>query len=303
MNHGTEITAATPTGAEYLASPRKAIALFGMSGVGKTRLAKFLRKNGSWFHYSVDYRIGTRYLGEEIVDLFKGEAMNSPLLRAMLLSDSVSLTSNIRFENLAPLSAFLGQPGDPALGGLEFEEYVRRQRLHREGEIRSMLDATSFMEKAERIYGYPHFLCDTSGSLVEVVDADDPSDPIMSALAHRMIFIYIRGEAEDEDELVRRFNDDPKPIYFEERYLRELWASFAAETGAAPEKVDPNAFGRYAFRRLIGRRAPRYQAIADRWGLTLAKNALAEVQDEAALNALVARALDERAARASAGHV
>ena len=286
--------AVLPTGAEFLARPRKAIALFGMSGVGKTRLANRLRKSGGWFHYSVDYRIGTRYLDEAIVDQFKREAMKSPLLREMLLSDSVRLESNIRFENLAPLSAYLGKPGDPARGGLCFDEYIRRQRQHREAEVMAMLDAPVFMEKAEAIYGYPHFLCDTSGSLVEVVDVEDPEDPIMTTLSQQMLFVFLRGEKKDEEELVRRFESDPKPIYYDEDFLRRLWDRFQEESPSGAGGVDPDAFARYSFRSLIGRRAPRYQTIADRWGVTLAKDAVEPVEDEAGLIALIAEALDAR---------
>ena len=86
---------------------------FGMSGLGKTHLAKLLRDGGDWFHYSVDYRIGTRYMGEYIADNFKREAMRVPLLRELLLTDSVYISSNITFDNLAPLSTYLGKPGDP----------------------------------------------------------------------------------------------------------------------------------------------------------------------------------------------
>ncbi|MEM9814255.1 MAG: ATPase, partial [Pseudomonadota bacterium] len=46
----------------YLDAPRKAVALVGMSGLGKTCTAAMLRESGDWFHYSVDYRIGTRYM-------------------------------------------------------------------------------------------------------------------------------------------------------------------------------------------------------------------------------------------------
>ncbi|MCC2111524.1 MAG: ATPase, partial [Hyphomicrobiales bacterium] len=49
---------------------RKAVTVFGMSGVGLTTVASLLQGEG-WFHYSVDYRIGTRYMGEHIVDNFK----------------------------------------------------------------------------------------------------------------------------------------------------------------------------------------------------------------------------------------
>ncbi|MEO1794230.1 MAG: ATPase, partial [Pseudomonadota bacterium] len=67
------------SGEEFLAAPRKAVTVFGMSGLGKTWLADRLRAD-SWFHYSADYRIGTRYMGEHIVDNFKREAMKVPLL-------------------------------------------------------------------------------------------------------------------------------------------------------------------------------------------------------------------------------
>ena len=50
------------TRSEFLAWPNKAVTLLGMSGVGKTTLANRLPKS-RWFHYSGDYRIGTKYLG------------------------------------------------------------------------------------------------------------------------------------------------------------------------------------------------------------------------------------------------
>ncbi len=100
---------------------QKRIALFGMSGLGKTYLAEMLRSTGDWFHYSVDYRIGTRYMGEHIVDNFKREAMRNAFLRDLLKSDSIYIASNITFENLAPLSTYLGKPGNPDKGGIPFE--------------------------------------------------------------------------------------------------------------------------------------------------------------------------------------
>ena len=107
----------------------KRLLLFGMSGLGKTTTARLLRESGRWFHYSVDYRIGTRYMGEHIADNFKRAAMQVPFLRELLLSDSVYIASNLTFENLAPLSTYLGKPGDPAKGGIPFEEYVRRPEV------------------------------------------------------------------------------------------------------------------------------------------------------------------------------
>ena len=86
----------------------KNILLFGMSGLGKTYLSNLLRKEGDWFHYSIDYRIGTRYMGDLIVDNVKSEAMKNPFLANLLKTDSIYIRSNITFDNLAPLSTYLG---------------------------------------------------------------------------------------------------------------------------------------------------------------------------------------------------
>jgi chromosomal replication initiation ATPase DnaA len=56
---------------------QKRVVLFGMSGLGKTHASNMLRASGDWFHYSIDYRIGTRYMGEFIEDSFKREAMGT----------------------------------------------------------------------------------------------------------------------------------------------------------------------------------------------------------------------------------
>ncbi len=97
------------SGKDFASRPQKAVTIFGMSGVGKTTLANLLQ-DSQWYHYSVDYRIGTRYMGEHIVDNFKREAMRVPFLRDLLLSDSIHIQSNITFDHLKPLSTYLGKP-------------------------------------------------------------------------------------------------------------------------------------------------------------------------------------------------
>ena len=71
------------------AAPHKRV-LLGMSGLGKTFVSNMLRASGDWFHYSVDYRIGTRYMGEFIADSFKRTAMQVPYLRS-LCSQTLSI--------------------------------------------------------------------------------------------------------------------------------------------------------------------------------------------------------------------
>ena len=159
------------TGAEFRAWKNKSITLLGMSGVGKTRLSSMLR-NDNWFHYSGDYRIGTRYLSEPILDNIKLQAMEVDFLRDLLVTDSIRIDNNITFDNLKPVSSFLGKLGNPALGGLELSEFKRRQLLHHDAEIAAMLDVPAFKERARKIYGYQHFVNDAGGSVCEL---DDPS--------------------------------------------------------------------------------------------------------------------------------
>jgi hypothetical protein len=282
------------TAAAWRGAARKRVALFGMSGLGKTRISAMLRDQAAWFHYSVDFRIGTRYMGEHIVDNFKREAMRNPFLRELLRSDSIYIASNITFHNLAPLSTYLGKPGDPEKGGIPFDEYLRRQRQHRAAEIAATRDTVPFIEKARDIYGYEHFVCDTSGSLCEVVDPFDAADPVLRDLSGSAVLLWIRGTPEHARDLVARFERAPKPMYYPEDFLRALWDGYRAERGLAADAVDPDDFARHGFEQLIAHRLPRYQAIADRWGATVEAEEIAAVRDPQDFDALVAEALARR---------
>ena len=278
----------------YLAAPQKAVALFGMSGLGKTRTAAMLREAGDWFHYSVDYRIGTRYMGEHIVDNFKREAMRNPFLRGLLRSDSIYIASNISFDNLSPLSTYLGKPGDPAKGGIPFADYLARQRQHREAEIAALLDTPVFLGKAREIYGYDHFLADTGGSICEVVDPDDPDDPVLGALWRAVLLVQIRGTEAEADALAARFERAPKPMYYPEDFLRACWAEYLAAHGCSEAGVDPDAFVAWGFRRLLAHRLPRYDRIARNWGITVEADEIAAVETPEDFDHLIAAAIARR---------
>ncbi|MFN5998617.1 MAG: ATPase [Paracoccaceae bacterium] len=280
-----------PTGQDYLSAPRKRVMLFGMSGLGKTYLSNLLRDHGDWFHYSVDYRIGTRYMGEYIADNFKREAMKVPLLRELLMTDSVYIASNITFDNLAPLSTYLGKPGDPAKGGVPFAEYMKRQEQHRAAEVAATLDTARFMERAEEIYGYANFVCDTSGSICEVVDADDRADPVMRQLAETLLLVWIKGSDAHTAELVRRFDRAPKPMYYQPHFLHAAWEEYRATHSVTEETCDPDHFVRWTYARALAHRQPRYAAMA-RWGVTVTAEEVAQVRTAADFDTLMASAID-----------
>ncbi|MEQ9038416.1 MAG: ATPase [Silicimonas sp.] len=273
-------------------APSKRIMLFGMSGLGKTHISNLLRAAGGWFHYSVDYRIGTRYMGEHIADNFKREAMKVPLLRELLMTDSVHIASNITFNNLAPLSTYLGKPGDPGRGGVPWEEYLRRQEQHRTAEMAAMMDTAHFIRRAKELYGYDNFVCDSSGSICEVVDPGDPQDPVLSALDKAVLMVWIEGSQAHTRELIRRFDRAPKPMCYQPAFLEDAWATYLAEKSVSPDAVDPDDFVRWTYARALAHRQPRYRAMAERWGVTVQADAVADVGNEADLIALVAEAID-----------
>jgi len=282
------------TGLEWKRSSNKRISLFGMSGVGKTFIANILRESKEWFHYSVDYRIGTRYLGEEIVDNFKKEAMKIPFLREHLLNDSIYLSSNITFNNLSPLSGFLGKPGKTSSGGIDFNEYVLRQRKHYNAEINATNDTALFSQKSIEIYGYKHFISDTSGSLCEVVNPEDSGDKILKALQKNTLPVWVKGSQNQTDQLLERFKKSPKPMFYNESFLKEKWAEYLMVYNENPDEVEPDNFMSYGFNALILRRLPIYEKIATNWGVTLQATDITELTTPDELIEIIAEAVDKK---------
>ena len=268
---------------------QKAITLLGMSGSGKTRLACMLR-NAKWFHYSGDYRIGTRYLNEAILDNVKQQAMQIPLLKSLLLSDSINIHNNISIDNLKAVSTYLGQLGDPEKGGLGLREFKRRQKLHHDAEIAAMKDVPEFIRRSRQVYGYSHFINDAGGSLCELDD-----DSVLTTLSEHTLIIYIRATGQDEVELIKRAEHDPKPLYYREAFLDEHLTVYLKEKDLAyAALIEPDDFVRWVFSRLFYSRLPRYQSIADQYGYIICSNKLAQVTSEQDFVALIETALAEQ---------
>jgi len=264
----------------------KSITLLGMSGVGKTTLANNLPQS-SWFHYSGDYRIGTRYMDEPIMDNIKQQAMQIDFLRDLLRSDSIYIANNITIHNLEPISSFLGQLGSEELGGLPLDEFLRRQHLHREAENNAMIDVAAFQAKARKLYGYQHFVNDTGGSVCEI-----NSPEAEKVLAENTVVLYIRADEDMEHELIRRATTNPKPMYYNEAFLRSQLAIYLAqEKLASVDEMDPKQFARWIFPKLVKHRRPLYQALADRYGYTITAKQAEEVHSETDFLELVEEAI------------
>lgn len=274
------------TAQEFIDWKSKRITLLAMSGAGKTTLADKLPKS-KWYHYSGDYRIGTKYLKEPILDNIKRHAMSVPFLRELLRSDSLYIKSKISFDNLNAVSSYLGKLGDSSKGGLSLKEFKHRQNLHRIAEIEAMKDVPAFIHNAEDIYGYQNFINDAGGSVCEL-DCDET----LNVLAENTLIIYIRIPPELEQTIIDRAKNDPKPLYYREAFLDEKLAEFLAlKNYASTDEMPPDEFVTWVFPELFKARVPRYEAIAEKYGYTICGNDMAKVETEDDFIALIASAL------------
>ena len=187
-----------------------------------------LRDQADWFHYSVDFRIGTRYMGEHIVDNFKREAMRNPFLRALLRSDSIYIASNITFENLAPLSTYLGKPGDPAKGGIPFDDYLRRQRAAPRRRDRGDARRADLRRQGRGDLRLPPFRLRHLRLALRGGRPARPGRPGAARPRRHTLLVSIRGTEADFEALAGRFDKAPKPMYYPEDFLTELWTGYLA---------------------------------------------------------------------------
>jgi hypothetical protein len=236
----------------------KRIALLGMSGLGKTFISRNLFKNDNWTHYSVDYEIGKL--------LFKDKHQN--------------LIDGFDVDNLTNLSNFLGKPGSSLKGGIPFSEYVSRQKLHRDAEKKATLNACSLIEKSPNL---SKMVCDTSGSICELVNPSDKEDILLTSLSRNFLIICLEAPDSIYQVLIDRFLAKPKPMYYEENFLHSLWQTFVIGSTDTEDKINPDDFMIFGFKALINRRKAIYDMIAKNWGIKLNFDILRNVKTAADL--------------------
>ncbi len=153
-----------------------------------------------------------------------------------------------------------------------------------------MRDVPEFIRKAHEIYGYDNFVNDAGGSLCEL---DEPE--VMRVLDEHTLILYIKATQHDEHELIRRAEQDPKPLYYRADFLDEELAAYKAERHLEyVAQIDPDDFVRWMFPRLFYARIPRYEAIAAQYGYTITTEELAAIDDEGGFLQLIERAIARR---------
>ena len=155
--------------------------------------------------------------------------------------------------------------GDPAEGGLDKATFLKRQGLYRWGEQESMKDTSHFIAKAWEIYRCKDFINDASGSLCEIVDLDDPEDPVIKGLREETLILYIRAGRKDEEALMERAESDPKPLFYYPSFIEDHLDGQPNDGRG----VGPKDFARKLFPDLLEDRKPRYARMAEKYGFTI----------------------------------
>ena len=95
------------------------------------------------------------------------------------------------------------------------------------------------------------------------------------------MILYIKASKHDEQELIKRAEGTPKPLYYRESFLNEELAVYMSEKNFDyVALIDPDDFVRWVFPRLFYSRIPRYEAIADQYGYTISTEEVTAVQNE-----------------------
>ena len=216
---------------------KKAITLLGMSGAGKTHFSQMLAGWG-WDHYSCDLEIAKR------------------------------LDIDVSVDDLSALSAFIGQVGDTALGGLPLEEFKRRQRLYYDAECEALRGMGAQIGDAP-------FVNDSTGSFCEIEDAD-----LIRDVAVRTMLVYIETPEDARDEVIKRAQDYPKPLFFPPAQFDNWLDEYCEQKSVRVEKIVPDDFSAWVFPKLFMARLPKYERLAREYGVKISAEDLRGVESE-----------------------
>ena len=81
-------------------------------------------------------------------------------------------------------------------------------------------------------------------------------------------------------------------MYYNPDFLIDAWARYLEENDVTEAQVDPDTFLRWGYAQLLAHRQPRYEAMANNWGITVTAEEVAQIHDALDFNELVQTALE-----------
>ncbi|MCK5384883.1 MAG: hypothetical protein KAJ29_04850 [Alphaproteobacteria bacterium] len=248
---------------ELLNNPERAVTLIGMSGAGKTYLSCRLEKWG-WRNYSCDYEIGSKYLKKEL--------------------DAFANAQELSAENISVLHEYLGKLGNPVRGGYDLDIFQKRQKAYYDAEVKALLEMGNVMDR-----GRGSFVHDSTGSLCEIEDEE-----VLHDIGQRTLFVYLKTDKESEQIVLQRALDYPKPLFFPKAFLLQNIDEYLIEEGLeSVNQMEPDGFLRWVFLRLFEARKPKYQRLADLYGVTIPASAFADLSSSEEFVDIIANHLDD----------
>ncbi len=243
---------------EFMDHPKKPVTLIGMSGAGKTYISSQLEGWG-WTNYSGDFVIGDRYM--------RGTLKNH---------------GDFSANDISGLSDYLGKVGNPDLGGLPLIEFQKRQKEYYDAECHSLEDMDDALSGAEG-----HFVHDSTGSLCEVTE-----DALIHQVGEKTLFVYLKTDAEAEKQVLKRAYEYPKPLFFPPMFLLAMIDEYLALNGlCCAEEMVPDDFSRWVFPKLFAARKPKYQRLADLYGVSIAASVFQDLKSDRQFVEIVAEHL------------
>lgn len=199
-----------------------------------------LMSGWGWFAHSCDLEIGTKHLAGE-------------------------LDAAVSADDISALSRYISKPGD-----LPMDEFLRRQKLYYEGECASLSRVPELAAAQDK------FVVDSTGSICEIEDAE-----LMEALGRATLFVYIKASKDEEIAVLERAQQYPKPLFYPPSHF-EAWVEEYRQLFDVQDTDDLPAddFTRWVFPRLFAERLPKYQALAERFGVTVSTEDLYKVKSE-----------------------
>ncbi len=244
------------TAQEFESSSKKAITLIGMSGAGKTYISSKLEKWG-WSNYSCDYEIGSKYL-----------------------RDKLDYKGSFTVEDISLLSKYIGKLGSSDKGGFSLDKFKERQKDYYDAEV-SALKAVKVPEKGD-------FVHDSTGSLCEIED-----DELIRKIGEETLFVYLKADEEEEKKVLQRAHDCPKPLFFPPAFLAEKLDMFLSEFNiGGVDEIVPDDFARWVFPKLFEARKPKYQRLADLYGVTIPSSEFRDLQSAGEFVEIIKNHLD-----------